>query len=194
MIGDAHAPGATPLDPDEAAGLVPRHVTTQRELNEWEQANILAARQALFVGVAIDPLDEYRVRDVHRLMFDRTWQWAGTYRHSDKNLGVPWPQIPERVQAVLGDARWWRTHATYAPFELAVRMHHRMVSIHPFANGNGRHARMFADLLLRQLGVPQCTWGHADLVASGAARANYLAALRTADAGDYAPLLAFARS
>lgn len=194
MIGDAHAPGATPLDQDEAAGLIPRHIATQRDLNEWEQANILAAMRTLLAGVPIDPLDEPVVRDVHRRMFGQTWQWAGSYRHSDKNLGVEWTHVPVRVQDLLGDARWWRERATYEPFELAVRFHHRMVSIHPFANGNGRHARLMADLLLRQLGHGPCGWGHANLADRGDARARYIAALQRADAGDFASLLEFGQS
>lgn len=194
MIDAAHAPGATPLDPDEAAGLLARHIATQRELNEWEQENILAATRALWTGAPVDPLDEIAVRAVHGRMFDRTWQWAGTYRHSNKNLGVEWQQVPVRVRELVDDARWWRDHTTYEPVELAVRLHHRMVFIHPFANGNGRHARLLADLLLHHLGLPALSWGRASLTEHGDTRERYIAALQRADAGDVTPLLDFAQS
>lgn len=195
MIGDAHAPGATPLDPDEAAGLLPKHIANQGQLNEWEQANIVAASQwAAGVAPRSDLLSDNFVRELHRRMFDQTWRWAGQYRHSDKNIGVDWAQVPMRVHDLLADARYWLDHATWPNVEAAVRLHHRMVVIHPFPDGNGRHARLLADVLLTKLGQPALTWGRGDLVDANALRATYIAALRRADAGQIEALVRFAQS
>ena len=156
--------GQTPLDPDEKAGLIPTHLTTMDELNDWEQENIL--RAVLWVKRARSPdvLTEGFCRTLHAKMFDQTWAWAGTFRSSDKNV-------------------------------IAARFHRDLVWIHPFPNGNGRHARMMADALLRSMGQRPFSWGNAgSLVTVSEARTRYLSALRAADHGDYPPLLAFVRS
>jgi Fic-DOC domain mobile mystery protein B len=183
--------GATPLDPEEADDLIPDHVTTRDELNAWEQENILEAERWLLRRPRADVLTEAFVRELHRRMFGKTWRWAGEFRRSDKNIGVPWPTIPVSLREVLADARYWLEHRTYPPAEAAVRFHHRLVQVHCFPNGNGRHARLCADVLLRARGESRLTWGP-DLDASGgAARERYITALQAADQGDYGPLLAF---
>lgn len=184
------ADGATPLDQDEAEELIPEHITTRRELNEWEQSNILQAESWL-LGKSPDVLTEDFVRLLHRKMFDRTWRWAGEFRRSNKNIGADWPTIPVALRELLADARHWTDRDTYSPREAAVRFHHRLVKIHCFANGNGRHARLCADALLVGLGQPRLSWG-AELDNPSDARTTYIAALRAADQGDYAPLLSFA--
>ena len=187
-------PGATPIDPNEAEGLLPSHIALQRELNEWEETNILAAREWAFRRRHGDLLTEGFVRRIHREMFKDTWRWAGTYRRRDKNLGVSWHGIPEEVRKLCDDARYWIEHRTWPEVEIAVRFHHRLVSIHPFPNGNGRHARLMADLVMRELKQPPLTWGRLNLTAPEAARRAYLEALHAADVQDLDPLLAFARS
>ena len=174
--------------------MLPRHIATQGQLNEWEQANILAAvKWAADARTKIDPLTDVFARELHRRMFDRTWQWAGQYRHSDKNIGIEWAQVPVRVRDLLADTRYWIDHDTYPSVEAAVRLHHRLVAIHPFPNGNGRHARLVADLVLTNLGGSPLPWGRGDLTHESEVRARYIDALHRADAGDIAPLLAFAR-
>ncbi len=127
-------------------------------------------------------------------MFDQTWKWAGTYRKTEKNIGVALHLILESIGNLLGDARFWLEHETYPIHELAVRFHHRLVWIHPFPNGNGRHARLVADLMTRKYGGKDLTWGSKELVAEGNARHAYLEALRAADAGDLRPLTLFSVS
>jgi Fic-DOC domain mobile mystery protein B len=188
-----YAPGATPLDPDELAGLIPGHIATQGELNEWEQQNIQvgddwARKQRK------DILSEDFLRQLHRRMFGETWRWAGEFRRSDKNIGVDWLHIGVELRKLLDDVRFQVEHGSYPSDEIAVRFHHRLVAIHPFANGNGRHARLMADLLVERLGRPRFTWGSVNLVDAGETRQRYIAALQAADAHDIAPLLAFARS
>lgn len=188
-----YAPGATPLDPDEAAGLLPTHITTQRELNEWEQANILEGGEWARRQSRREILDDVFVRELHRRLFNHTWKWAGQYRSTDKNIGVAWPQVSTQVRNLLADAQTWVAQAVYPADEIAVRLHHRLVWIHPFANGNGRHARLMSDLLLQRLGRPAFSWGGKSLAAPGDVRRAYLDALRAADGRDYGPLLKFAR-
>lgn len=185
--------GATPLDADELASLIPGHINAQRDLNEWEQLNILqgeewASKQRKEI------LDEGFLRQLHKRMFDQTWRWAGEFRRSDKNLGVDWRRIAVDLRNLLDDVRYHVAHGTFSADEIAVRFHHRLVFIHPFPNGNGRHARLMADLLIQRLGQPRFSWGRHSLVDAGATRPQYIAALQAADAHDYAPLLAFARS
>lgn len=193
-LGDAHAPGATPLDPNEIEGLIPSHIRTQEELNEWEQANIGRAVAWLASARKRDVLSEEFVRDLHRRMFNDTWLWAGAFRSTERNLGVAPEQIAPQLRDLLDDTRYWLEHGTFAIDEAAARFHHRLVSIHCFANGNGRHARLLTDLLLKSRGEKPFNWGRGDLMHAGAARDRYLAALRAADANDLYGLLDFVRS
>ena len=187
--------GQTPLDPDETAGLIPRHIETKGALNDWEQENILQTTQWLRRAKIPDVLTEGFCRDLHRRMFNKTWRWAGTFRKSDKNIGCDWALISVKLNQLFGNAQYWVENDTFTPDELAARFHHALVWIHPFPNGNGRHSRMMADALLKQLGRPVFSWGsNADLVSANAVRARYLAALRAADQGNFADLLTFVRS
>ncbi len=190
----AYPMGATPLDPDEAAGLLPAHIAVQADLNAWEEANILQGTRWAARQKKRELLEEGFVRDLHRKMFDRTWAWAGTFRSSNKNIGVDWTQISVRLRGLIDNTRYQVEHRTMAPDEIALRFHHQLVWIHAFPNGNGRHARVIADRLALQLTRSIFTWGSNLLGPPGDARARYLDALRSADAGDVGPLLAFARS
>jgi len=185
--------GATPLEADELACLIAKHITTQGELNEWEQLNILQG-EAWARKHRKDILDEAFVRQLHEKMFGETWSWAGTFRKTDKNIGVDSHHIGVRLRDLLNDVRYQIEHATYPTDEIAARFHHRLVAIHPFPNGNGRHARMMADLLVQKLGQPHFTWGSKSLCVATETRDRYITVLRAADHGDYQPLLAFVRS
>lgn len=191
----AYSPGQTPIDPDEAAGLLPKHITTQAQLNAWEQANIFAGQKwGLLALKKRQVLEEAFVRDLHRRMFSKTWSWAGNFRNTDKTIGVPSEHVATRLHQLLGNVQWQVENKSAPPDELAIRFHRDLVWVHPFPNGNGRHARMMADLLAIQLGGERFTWGsNADLEATGQFRDQYIDALRRADQNDYGPLLAFAR-
>ncbi|UYN95379.1 MAG: mobile mystery protein B [Enhydrobacter sp.] len=184
---------ATPLAAEERHGLIPTHIALRSELNELEQANIAAADNWAFSRKR-NVLDEAFLRGLHRRMFNRVWKWAGDYRTTGRNLGVTPYRIQADLMQVIGDARYWLENKTYSPDELAVRFHHRIVSVHPFPNGNGRWSRLAADLLAVQQGGKRFTWGSANLQASGDARRAYIDALHAADNHDLEPLAAFARS
>lgn len=187
--------GQTPLDPDEKAGLMPRHIETKGQLNDWEQENILLATKWLRRAKVPEVLTEGFCRDLHRKMFNKTWKWAGTFRTSDKNIGCDWTLVPVKLNQLLGNAKYWVEHETFEPDALAARFHHALVWIHPFPNGNGRHSRMMADALLKQLGRQTFSWGGGgSMVSASEVRARYLAALRAADKNDFSGLLAFVRS
>jgi len=189
------ADGQTPLDPNETGGLIPRHLVTQGDLNDWEQQNILQAVKWLRRTKFPEVLSERFCRELHRRMFDNTWDWAGTYRLSNKNIGCDWPLVPVKLNQVLGNAQYWLNHQSYAADEAAARFHHALVVIHPFPNGNGRHARLMVDTMLMRLGREPFSWGStANLQGRGAVRNRYIAALRAADASNFEPLLAFVRS
>jgi Fic-DOC domain mobile mystery protein B len=184
---------ATPLEPDERRQLIPTYITTRAQLNEAEQIGITEADEWAFRRKR-NVLDEKFLLSLHKRMFGKVWKWAGTFRTTERNIGVNAYTIGVDLRALLDDARFWIANDTYPPDEIAVRFHHRLVWIHPFTNGNGRHARMTADLLAVSLGRPRFTWGSANLVEAAATRAQYVAALKAADAHDISPLLAFARS
>jgi len=190
-----YAPGATPLDPDEAAGLIPGHITTQGALNAWEEANIIEGERWAIRQKNPQLLTEGFVRNLHKKMFERTWKWAGTFRSSNKNIGVDWPQVSTQLLNLLDNVQYQLDHSVYSHQELAVRLHHQLVFIHPFPNGNGRHARLMADLVLLAQGEERLSWGsRANLVHAGEIRKRYIDALRKADKGEIAPLLKFADS
>lgn len=193
-----YPPGATPLDADELASLIPSHITTQGELNEWEQLNILQGEQWVRKQRK-EFLTEAFLRQLHKQMFGETWKWAGELRKSDKNIGIDWLKISVELKKLLDDVRYQLEHGSFPADEIAVRFHHRLVAIHPFPNGNGRHARLMADLLVERLGKPRFSWGQhslnaGNLVDANETRQRYIAALQAADARDIAPLLNFARS
>lgn len=186
--------GTTPIDPDEAEGLIPLHIRTQSELDAWEQFNIIeglawAERQGLR-----DLLEDAFVRELHRRMFGATWRWAGSYRKSDKNIGIDWRHIPVRLRDLLDDIKVQLADLREPIDQTILKFHHRLVLIHPFANGNGRHARVMADLLAYRQGRPAFSWGRHLLTSASEIRDEYLAALRRADQRDYPPLFRFARS
>jgi Fic-DOC domain mobile mystery protein B len=187
----------TPLHPDKEKQLIPA-LTTKEGLNRFEEVNISEARAwALSPRVIrrIDPFVEPTIREVHNRMFDKTWKWAGKYRTTEKlNLGVPVAEIYERLGALLGNAHYWLEHKTFSPDEIAVRFHHELTVIHPFPNGNGRHARLYADTIALKLGGDVFTWGSANLVHAGAVRQRYIEALQAADEGNIKQLLEFARA
>ena len=139
-------------------------------------------------------LDERFLTDLHKRMFGRVWRWAGKFRHTERNVGVDPLRIATDLRLLLDDCRYWIEHGTYPPDEICARFHHRLVFIHPFPNGNGRHARLAIDLLLVALGQPRFSWGKTNLVNPGETRRAYVAALRAADGRDIGPLLEFVRS
>jgi len=187
--------GATPLDPDEAAGLKLTHIATMEELNIFEQQNIQQAAAWAFGGREKDMLNQTYIRQLHKRMFGNVWKWAGEYRTSNKNIGVAREMIGIELRQLCDDVAYWIAQATFSPDKIAVRFHHRLVAIHPFSNGNGRHARLIADVLLeRKLICPRFSWGGDNLVAPGDIRPAYIHALQAADRGDYSPLMQFIRS
>ncbi|MFA6311446.1 MAG: mobile mystery protein B [Sterolibacterium sp.] len=189
-----YPPGATPLDPDEAAGLIPAHIANHGQLNEWEMVNILEGERWAFGRRHPDLLESAFVCRLHKRMFGNTWRWAGKFRTTEKNIGVDPVRIQPDLHDLCEDIKAQLAHASYPLDEIAARFSHRLVAIHPFANGNGRLSRTLADLLLVQHGASRFTWGAGNLIADSEVRQRYLAALRAADGKDYGSLLAFVRS
>lgn len=185
---------ATPLDAEEREGLLQTWITTRADLNEAEQANIDAAVAWTLRRRRSDLLADGFVFELHRRMFGDVWAWAGSTRHTGKNIGIDPRQIHVQLGGLLRDCRFWIDNGSFIPDVIALRLHHGLVAIHPFPNGNGRHARLLADLLIAELGGQPFSWGGGTLRDVGSLRAEYVAALRAADNHDLAPLLAFARS
>ena len=189
--------GSTPLDPSDLHELKLSWVTTLEDLNGAEQACIARALmqpkwQAMPVSRVFDDLT---LRQLHRVMFSDVWRWAGRYRTTERNIGIAPERVAVAVRDLTADALVWVEGANPRPLdEAAAAFHHGLVAIHPFPNGNGRHARAAADLLLNSLGAAAFTWGGATLVSPSDARAKYISALQRADSGDLGPLMEFVRS
>jgi Fic-DOC domain mobile mystery protein B len=187
--GDA----ATPLSEEEKEGLIPSYITLRSELNDAEQANIVEAEDWAF-SRRRDVLGESFLNKLHKRMFGRVWRWAGSFRDSGKNIGVDVHNIAPELRQLLDDCRYWIDKETHEPDEIAARFHHRLVWIHPYPNGNGRHARLATDLLLISMDRPRFSWGGSKLIDVGETRKRYIDALHAADRHDIGPLLAFVRS
>ncbi|MBV8593276.1 MAG: mobile mystery protein B [Caulobacteraceae bacterium] len=190
---DSEDEAATPLKPEEREALIPSYITQRRELNEAEHIGVAGADQWAFARKR-DVLSEAFLRRLHWRMFEGVWKWAGEFRTTPRNIGVEAWQIGPRLHQLLGDVRYWIQHRTFAPDEIAVRFHHRLVFIHPFPNGNGRLARLAADLLIVNLDGERFSWGSGNLTSIPDLRRRYIDALRAADREAIEPLIAFARS
>ena len=183
---------ATPLSPEERAGLKLAHITERYQLNEVEQQNIALA-VSWAGGRKHNPVREAFGRGLHKRMFSDVWTWAGDYRTSNKNLGVEHGMIVPRLYEVYEQIGYWVDHQTFPPDEIALRFHHSLVVVHPFPNGNGRWSRLMGDVLAIRLGQPVFTWSVGALADAGALRARYIEVLRAADGHDFVPLIEFAR-
>lgn len=194
---DPSPPDATLLDQNKNEGLIPEHLETQVELNQWEAVNIGDAERWASRRRTVVVLSTRALQDLHRRMFGRTWRWAGTYRTSDKNTSpYRWTQVPELMENLVANTQARYEASDRSPEALddvALRFHHELVHIHPWPNGNGRHARLATDLLLQSWGRPPFTWGEGARLSDADLRARYIAALQHADAGDYSPLMQFVR-
>ncbi|NOS92327.1 MAG: mobile mystery protein B [Cyclobacteriaceae bacterium] len=189
--------GQTPLDEEEKEGLLIGTITTRKELDEFEQLNIEQALRWI-IGKKFkteEILSEGFIRRLHRRMYGSVWGWAGEFRRSNKNIGVDRFEIPIALRSLLDDCRYWIQHQIYLPDELTIRFKHRLVEIHCFANGNGRHSRLMADIIIEHVfNQPIYSWGsQLDLSKSGKVRNLYIEAIKMADAGNLAPLIKFAR-
>ena len=185
---------ATPLEPEEREGLLQTWITYRRDLNEAEQTNIAAGTSWAWRARRRDRLSEEFIRRLHKRLFGDVWAWAGEFRKTERNIGIEPVRIPVELRTAFDDARYWIEHETFPPDGIAVRLHHRLVAIHPFPNGNGRTTRLMGDLVAARLGQEPFTWGRQNLTDVSETRARYIAALRAADNHDIGPLLEFARS
>jgi len=173
VLNHKWADGNTPIRQEDAEQLIPR-ISTMGELNEYEALNILEAQAWAFNSrtmTSTNPLEESYVRTLHSKMFDHVWKWAGTYRTHEVSIGCDPAEIVQRIPQLLANAKHWLEHKTFPVDECLVRFHYQLVKIHPFANGNGRHARMITDVVAVKHGQDESSWGAgANLVAEGRAR------------------------
>ena len=189
--------GQSALTEEEKEGLKIKSISTHEELDEFEQKNIEMAHEWLFgKKITLDSLLSVEfIKELHRRMFGNVWLWAGTFRRSGKNIGkVDWTQIPIEIKKLIEDCNYWISHKIFSDEEIAVRLSHRLVWIHPFPNGNGRHSRLMADIMMERIfNKPHFTWSGKDLRSDNEMRDEYLAALHEADDGSFARLINFVK-
>ena len=188
--------GQTPLDEDETEGLLIKSITTHGELDEHEQLNIEKAIQWIVQSkITTDALlEEVFIKKLHKKMFGNVWSWAGKFRKSEKNIGVEWIKIGTELKCLLDDAKFWIENKTYQPDELAIRFKHKLVNIHCFPNGNGRHSRIMADIIIESVFKKEIfSWNNSNMVKADETRKKYISAIREGDKGNINPLIEFAR-
>jgi len=187
--------GQTPINEEEASGLKIKSITIQKELNEFEQLNIEKAIEwTIHANLNREKiLTEKFVRDLHKKMYDDVWKWAGKFRKSDKNIGIQWTLISIELKKLLDDTKYWIENNSFSPEEISIRFKHRIVAIHCFPNGNGRHSRMMADIIIQSIFRKQLfSWHQSKMIKADETRKKYITALRNADNGNIKPLIEFA--
>ncbi len=189
--------GQTPLDEEEKEGLKIKSITTQGELDEFEQLNIENAVEWT-IHTKFKPdniLTEAFIKNVHKKMYGDVWKWAGEFRKTEKNLGISWTQIRVELKSLLDDTKYWVENKTYPPEEIAIRFKHRIVSIHCFPNGNGRHSRMMADIIMESIFNKEVfSWHQSNMVRTDKTRKEYINSLKEADKGNMNSLIEFAKN
>jgi len=188
--------GQTPLDENESEGLKIKSISTHRELDELEHHNIEKALEWIFLQKLNRQkiLTDTFIKSIHKRMFGQIWKWAGTFRKSEKNIGVDWIHIPVELKTLLDDTNYWIENQTYSSEEIAIRFKHRLVRIHCFANGNGRHSRILADILMESVfKLDAFSWNQSNMVKPDSVRKVYINALKEADKGNIKSLLQFAK-
>lgn len=189
--------GQTPLEEEEKDGLKIKSITTQGELDEFEQLNIEKAVEWT-IHTNLKPkniLTEKFIKDLHKKMYGDVWKWAGEFRRTEKNIGIPWTKIGLELKNLLDDTKYWIENKTFSPEEIAIRFKHRIVSIHCFPNGNGRHSRMMADIIMESIfGNEIFSWHQSNVVKANEIRKEYINALKEADKGNVKPLIEFAKN
>jgi Fic-DOC domain mobile mystery protein B len=189
--------GQTPLSEEEKEGLLIKSITTHGELNEQEQLNIEEAiKWIINTKFKKDKiLTEKFIKSLHKKMFGNVWSWAGKFRTSEKNIGVQWIRIGTDLRMLLDDTHYWIDNGTYPPEEIAIRFKHKLVTIHCFPNGNGRHSRIMADLIIESIfGRKIFSWNQSNMVKADETRKEYIRSIKEGDKGDINPLIKFARS
>ena len=196
-LGFENTNGQTPIEEEEKTGLKIKSITTQGELNEIEQLNIEKAVEWT-IRTKLKPvniLTEKFVKDLHKRMFGDVWRWAGEFRRTEKNLGITWTRIAIELKNLLDETRYWIENESYPAEEIAIRFKHRIVSIHCFPNGNGRHSRLMADIIMESIfGNEPFPWHQSQTDNAGDIRKKYIKALKEADDGNIKPLIEFAKN
>lgn len=189
--------GQTPLEEEEKEGLKIKSITTHVELDEFEQLNIEKAVEWT-IHTSLKPeniLTEKFIKNLHKKMYGDVWKWAGEFRRTEKNIGIPWTIIGLELKKLLDDTNYWINNKTFSPEEIAIRFKHRIVSIHCFPNGNGRHSRMMADIIMESIfGQEIFSWHQSNMVRANKIRREYIRALKEADNGNIKELIEFAKN
>ena len=183
-------PGATPLTPEDLEGLLPKYITTREELNDAEFKNISEASKKYFLSRKKNEFTIGNLYKIHKEMFGNVWKWAGKKRKTEKNIGVDKTQIDVELKKLLDDLKYWLEQSMNS-LEISARLHHRLVYIHPFNNGNGRWARFIMNLFLKDYLNSYLEFPEDDLLLTTEIRKTYIKALQKADNLDYQPLIDF---
>ena len=186
--------GSTPLDHDQVIGIRFSHLTTMGELDEIEDLNIQKGMEWLNRQKGDDYLSTEFLCKLHERLFGDVWKWAGKFRTSEVNISKYRPyDIGPQLKNFFEDIKLWIEGGSMSWDEISAEAHHRLVTIHPFPNGNGRTTRIYTEYLQKRNQQPVSSWGASLAHDSKARRDLYIQSLRNADKGNFEALIAFMR-
>lgn len=146
------------------------HLEAVGHLDALRYVRLLAART--------EPLREKDVREIHRLVMARA-QPEEAGRYSTRQRFIAGSRVtlpgPTEIPARMSDFASWLASAPPSP-QSAIAAHEKLVSIHPFSDGNGRTARLLMNLILLRADYPPLVIGPED-------RVTYIDALETLQLG-----------
>lgn len=183
--------GATPID--DISELKIENINTLNELNKAEMRNILCALRKHLMSRVEHPHKWFNFSNlisIHKDMFSDVWEWAGQFRRTQTSIGIQSYLISTELKKLCDDAKFWYTGNSLSLLEQAARIHHRLVWIHPFPNGNGRFARLVSDMYLKGCRGKHPNWP-TNLQENAVERKKYISTLKAADEGNFEPLIAY---
>jgi fido (protein-threonine AMPylation protein) len=191
MIEDwSTQPGETPIDPSGLRSPYKKWVKTRRQLAQPEAENIRKATLKYLTGKLTcrkAPFDVAWMLRLHHEMLGDVWQWAGQTRRTGCQFGVDWQQIEMQLYGTVEDLEIWQESMDL--LEQSTNLHFRGVWIHPFQDGNGRWARLLANIWLRLNGEPIVEWPAEVSGIESRIRQEYLDCIRHAIDGEMGPLI-----
>lgn len=184
--------GSTPLDPDQIRGIKFSHLVNMGELDEVEDLNIQKGLEWLNRQKGDDYLSMEFLCKLHEKLFGDVWKWAGTFRKVEVNLSkIKYYDVGPQLKMFFEDAKLWIEGGRMSWDEISAEMHHRLIAIHPFPNGNGRTTRIYTEYVQKRNKQAVTSWKASLNHDPKERRRVYIKSLQQADKGDFRPLIEF---
>jgi Fic-DOC domain mobile mystery protein B len=179
--------------PFDGSGLKIKSIKTRRQLNEAEFESILRVTKKYLMSKPSQKLAPFTfgwLLELHREILGSIWSWAGEIRTTQKNIGVSANIVTAELGVIAIESEKRHSETGDLVIATAAEFHHRAVWVHPFEDGNGRWARLLANIWLMQHDQPVIIWPASDLRdTESPIRGEYIAAMKHADLRNYGPLI-----